>query len=1185
MGVTFTYNAELGKHFDVETLFEDGYEAVFLGIGAHESLKLRVKGEEQLGVWGAVEFLREFNLGKEVKIGKKVAVIGGGNAAIDAARTAKRLGAEVTIVYRRTRAEMPADAAEVDAALDEGIKLEYLAAPVEILGDGKVTGMRCIKMELGEPDDSGRRRPVAVEGSEYDTEYDMIIPSISQQPVAACIDTIPEKVKDEWRTTHEAAARPPKAGTLEGAAEIELTKWNTFAVEEVTGAVNTRGVFAGGDAVTGPGMVTDAMGTARTAAWAICDFLGIEAVVPKPSSLPEVDHDEVPIDDYDKTPRAATPHIEVKSREANFDEVELVLSEEQAQAEARRCLECGICSECLECVTACKPEAIRHFDVDEVLEIPVGSVVLTGGFEPFDAELKSAYGYGRIPDVVTSMEFERMLSASGPWGGHLQRPSNEEEPIKIAWLQCVGSRDTTVDKGYCSSVCCMYATKQAVIAKEHSAIVEPTIFFMDNRSYGKEFDRYIDRAEKQYGVRYVRSRVDKIDNEDGKPVVRFEYEDGGFGREHFDLVVLSIGLGADAETVELLNKLEIDTDGYGFVAAPDFAPTSTSRPGVYAAGAIAGPKDIPESVTEASAAAAAAGAIVAPSRDTLLAEPVFPEPRDIKGQEPRVGVFICHCGINIGGIVDVPAVVEYAADLPYVVYNEENLFTCSQDTQKLMGEMIQEHNLNRVVVASCTPRTHEPLFRETLKESGLNPYLFEMANIREHCSWVHMDQKEEATEKAKELMQMAVARCVNLEPLADIELPVTQSALVIGGGVAGMTAAAAIAESGFPVTLVEREERLGGNLLHIHYTIDGKDTAPLLKELEEKVRGNENISVYTGAEIESVNGFVGNFAGVINNGGGTTELEVGAVVVATGGSEAEQKEFALGESDRVMTQRELEAGLAGGKIPHDAKSVAMIHCVGSRDEEHYYCSRTCCAETVKNALKVKELNPEAEVYCFYRDMRTYGEAEDYYRTAREKGVIFVRFDPERKPAISPNGKKLTVNFYDFIVGDDVEVEVDLLALAEGAWPDVEGNKRLAEMLKVPLTADGFYLEAHMKLRPVDFATEGVFVCGLAHGPKTVEESISQAQAAAARAITILAKDTITAEGRVAGVDENRCIGCGTCVSICPYIAIELDMEKGVAVVNEGLCKGCGSCAAACWSAAIDIAGVSNEQLLEAITAL
>jgi heterodisulfide reductase subunit A-like polyferredoxin len=591
LGVQFHYNAELGKAFALDDLFEDGYKAAFVGVGAHESLKLRCAGEELEGVVGAVEFLREFNQEGKVWVGKKVAVIGGGNAAIDAARTAKRLGADVTIFYRRTRVEMPADDLEIEEALREGVGLELLTAPDEILGeDGRVVGMRVQRMELGEPDESGRRRPVPIEGDTYDVELDMVIPAISQAPVVEHLDA------DE---------------------AICLTKWRTIEVDEKTGMTGRAGVFAGGDDVTGPGMVTEAMAQGRRAARGIIDYLnGGEYPVPEPTNLPVVESDDVPKEGAEPMPRAQMPELPPEKREGNFDEVELGLTEEQAVAEAKRCLSCGICSECLECVTACKPEAIRHSDVERVEEIPVGAVVLAAGFEEFDATLKSEYGYGRIPDVVTSIEFERLLSASGPFGGHLQRLSDGETPVKVAWLQCVGSRDTSVNRGYCSSVCCMYATKQAVIAREHDANVQPTIFFMDMRSFGKEFDRYIERAESEYGVRFIRSRVDSVEREDGKLILKYEDEAGAFSREEFDLVVLSVGLDVDPETRALLERLDLGIDKYNFVAAPPFRPTDTSRPGVFAAGAVAGPKDIPESVTQASAAAAQASATVAPARWT-----------------------------------------------------------------------------------------------------------------------------------------------------------------------------------------------------------------------------------------------------------------------------------------------------------------------------------------------------------------------------------------------------------------------------------------------------------------------------------------------------------------------------------------------------------------------------------------
>ena len=839
---------------------------------------------------------------------------------------------------------------------------------------------------------------------------------------------------------------------------------------------------------------------------------------------------------------------------------------------------------CRICEDVCPKDAVDLDAKEEIVELEVGAIIVAPGFEKFDAALKSEYGYGRLPNVITSAEFELLNRGDGLTDGHILM-ENGEPPTSIAFLQCVGSRDTTVGRGYCSSVCCMYATKEAVIAKEHDPRLEPTIFFMDMRSFGKEFDRYIERAEHEYGIRFVRSRIDSVERENGKLILKYENEAGAFAREEFDLVVLSVGLTVDDDTKAMLERLGLEADKYDFAASPPFHPTDTSHPGVFAAGAVAGPKDIPESVTQASAAAAQAAAAVAPARWTETSEVQFPPEREIAGEPPRVGIFICHCGINIAGVVDVAAVVDYAATLPWVSYVERNLFTCSEDTQKLISEKIAEHNLTRVVVAACTPRTHEPLFRATLRDAGLNPYLFEMANIREHCSWVHMKQPEEATAKAKELVRMAVARAVDLSPLTDIELTVTQTALVIGGGAAGMTAALALADQGFETYLVEKEAELGGHLHHIKYLPGGAEVKPFLDELVSKIERHEKIKLFTGATLKSVSGFVGNYVSVVEDKEGEHELEHGAVVVATGARMAEHEEFGYGSSDRVVAQRDLEEALAEGKVPHGASSVVMVQCVGSRDDEHPYCSRVCCTGAVKNALKLKKLNAEANIYVLYRDLRTYGEAEDYYREAREKGVFFARFEPENKPVVTPAGNKVKVKWYDIILGEDVELEVDLVALAQGTWPDITANKELAEMLKVPLTADGFFLEAHMKLRPVDFATDGVFLCGLAHAPKTIEESIAQAQAAAARAATILAKPTIKAEGRVAVVNERRCIACGTCEAVCPYGAIEINKEKMVAEVNAGLCKGCGSCAAACWSAAVDVAGVTNEQLLDAITAL
>jgi len=875
-----------------------------------------------------------------------------------------------------------------------------------------------------------------------------------------------------------------------------------------------------------------------------------------------------------------------------------------------KCIGCGLCQ------NLCLAEAVKYDDQQQTKQIVVGAIILAPGFEEFDARLRGEYGYGRYPNVVTSIEFERILSASGPFKGRVQRPSDGDIPTRIAFIQCVGSRDAAHERGYCSSVCCMYATKEAVIAKEHMGQIEPTIFYMDMRAYGKDFDKYVERAKEEYGVRYVRHMVSLIreDPSTNNLLVRHEAENGGMVQEEFDLIVLSLGFEPSPGIRSLAERLGIELNGYGFCQTAPLAPLSTSRPGIFVCGAFSGPKDIPETVIQASGAAAAAGGVLAAARGTLVKRKEYPPERDIRGEPPRIGVFICFCGINIGGVVDVPQVVDYARTLPHVVYAESNLYTCSQDTQERIKETIDEHGLNRVIVASCTPRTHEPLFQETIQEAGLNRYLFEMANIRDQCSWVHMHQPEAATHKAKDLVRMAVAKAQRLEPLRRLSLPVTRAGLVIGGGLSGMTAALALAEEGFEAYLVEREGELGGMLRRIHYTLEGHRVQEYLRGLVQRVRANPRVHVFAEAEVQDVSGYVGNFITTVHvNGGENEELGHGVVIVATGAEEYRSQEHLYGEDPRVVTQSELEAMLAGagnevqvtsdegeGTVwpssatwsPKHPDSVVMIQCVGSRNGEHPYCSRTCCSEAVKNALKIKELSPETSVLVLYRDMRTYGFKEDYYRRAREAGVIFMHYDAEREPQVGKqhlNGKDiLQVRLPDPLTGDTLVIDADLVVLSVATVPRSE-NRALAQMLKVPLNEDGFFLEAHVKLRPVDFATEGVFVCGLAHSPKFVEESIAQAEAAASRACTILSREMIEAEGVVPTVNVSRCTACGLCELVCAYNAVEVtvvDERRGIkaAQVNEALCKGCGACAAGCRSGAIDLRGFTNEQVLAAITA-
>ncbi|MGE5588433.1 MAG: FAD-dependent oxidoreductase [Clostridia bacterium] len=898
------------------------------------------------------------------------------------------------------------------------------------------------------------------------------------------------------------------------------------------------------------------------------------------------------------------------------------------------CVGCGLCE------NMCLAGAIRYDDVPRERRISVGAIVLAPGFRPFDPSLRREYGYGRYPNVVTSTEFERILSASGPYEGRVLRPSDGDIPEKIAFIQCVGSRDRARGGRYCSSVCCMYATKEAVIAKEHAPGVQATIFYMDMRSYGKGFDAYVERAKREYGVRYIRTRVAEVSEVRATHdlIVSFESDEGRVAKEKFDLVVLSVGLEPPEGAGRLAEVLGIELDENGFARTSALDPLATTRPGVYVCGAMQGPKDIPETVTQASGAAGAAGALLGSARGTLVREKQYPPEKDFRGVGPRIGVFVCHCGINIGGVVDVPAVVDYAKTLPNVVYAERNLYTCSQDTQQRIQQKIEEHGLTRVVVASCTPRTHEPLFQETIREAGLNHYLFAMANIRDQCSWVHMHEPEKATDKAKALVRAAVAKAALLEPLERLPIEVQRSALVIGGGLAGMIAALDLADQGFKAYLVESEAELGGHLRKINRTLGGDDVQAYLRELVARVVSRPLIEVHTSSEVVEIEGYLGNFRSRVvdrsqGNGeaGAVRELafEHGVIIVATGAREYRPSGFLYGEHPAVVTQSELERSLASGRWlvspaartgDRGGKSVVMIQCVGSRDGERGYCSRVCCSEAVKNAIRLKDADPDVDVYVLYRDVRTYGWREAYFEEARRRGVVFVRYPEEQMPVVSrwgggdrgpetgdggrkgsdagcvggggdPGGNgdgesdgRLLVEVTDTLLDERLAIPADLVVLSTGIVPD-ERNKKIAQMLKVPLDECGFFLEAHMKLRPVDFATEGVFLAGLAHAPKTIDETIAQAHAAAARACAVLASGTITSEGIKSEVTKARCAGCGVCVETCQYKAIEIDPEDNVAKVNPALCKGCGLCAATCRCGAVTLKGFTEEEILAEVKAL
>ncbi|PKN33108.1 MAG: 4Fe-4S ferredoxin [Deltaproteobacteria bacterium HGW-Deltaproteobacteria-19] len=1162
LGVKIHLNRPVGKDLPFVQLQKD-FDAVFIGCGTVNSSKLNIPGEDMQGVIHGVDYLKRVNLGEKVFLGDKVAVVGGGNVAMDAVRTAIRTGSkDVFILYRRSRAEMPAAPEEIEEALEEGIKMEFLVAPKRVVGEGgKVTGIECTRMELGEPDASGRRRPIEIKGSEFVVPCDALIPAIGQEADLGFVT--------------------PESG-------VAINKWKNFDVDGVTFATNVPGVFAGGDVVTGPQTVVKAVFAGKEAAVSIDRYLqGEDMAAGRAKDWTKDLADKADVSAVPKAPRAKYPHMKPEERRTTFQEVGIGFDEEEAVREAQRCLACGICSECYQCVDACIAKAINHDDTFEEETIEVGAVIAAPGFETFDASIRGEYGFGTYANVVTAIQFERILSASGPYFGHVQRISDGKEPKKIAFIQCVGSRDTSCGNSWCSSVCCMYATKEAIIGKEHAKELEPTIFFMDIRAHGKDFDRFVNRAKNEYGIRYIRSMPSSVKElqQSKNLLLKYVTEDGKLVEEEFEMVVLSVGLTPPPEAAKLAKALGIDLEEHGFCRTALENPVQTTRGGVFVCGAFGGPKDIPETVMEASSAAACASGLLAERRGTMITEEELPLETDIRGVGPRTGVFVCHCGINIGGVVDVPGVVEYAKTLPNVVFATDNLFTCSQDTAVKMGEVIKEQNLTRVVVASCSPRTHEGLFQENCEKAGLNRYLFEMANIRDQDSWVHMHEPEAATEKAKDLVRMSIAKAQFLKPLKPGQLGVNKNVLIIGGGLAGITAALSFADQGFQSYIVEKKPSLGGNYASLYYTLEGLDTKKHLAGLIDRVKKSELIQVYTGTEIKKIEGFIGNYKTTITTKDGENQFEHGVVIVATGGYELETKEYLYGQSDRVLTQRDLEKMIAEKDAKATAaKSITMIQCVGSRIPERPYCSRYCCSEAMKNALKLKEMDPEKDVTVIYRDIRTFGLKEDYYKKARELNVKFVRYDEDRKPEVRAEGDKLVIRLLDPILNETVELKTDLLALSVGTVPNPE-NAEIGKMLKVPTNQDGFFLEAHVKLRPVDFATDGVFMCGMAHAPKLSEDSIVQANAAVSRACTILTKDFIEAEGKTAYVNKERCAACGLCEANCPFSAIAVDLAEGCAAVNAVLCKGCGVCTASCRMNAVDLNGFNNEEVLAQIAAM
>jgi heterodisulfide reductase subunit A-like polyferredoxin len=1144
-GVHIVLNCAVGKDKQFSDIKRES-DAVFISAGAHVSRKLHIDGEEKQNVAYGIEFLRQAaGANDKPPVKETVVVIGGGNVAIDVARTALRLGARrVELVSLEQRNEMPAYEDEIAATLAEGIVMRNGWGPKQILGNGSVSGIK-LKRCISVFDASGKFKPAYDEQKTATVDAQQVIIAIGQTVDAGLLSHI----------------------------GIENER-GCFKVNPTTLETSVKGVFAGGDNASGPGSVIEAVAAGKRAAESIIRFLNNEDLLPKrfEQSLRRVPEELLPLGTaVEKKNRSTANELGVELRIDNFQEVEFSFSEKDAIAEAERCLNCARCSECMECVSACEKKAIDHGMSEQRVRLDVGAVILAPGFDEYRAEQKGEYGFGRYPNVLTSVQFERMLSAAGPYQGHLVRRDNGKDAARIAWIQCVGSRESKPGNEYCSSICCMATTKQAILASEHLHGLQGTIFNMDIRAHGKDFDQYYERARAMTNLEYVKSVPSRIIQMPASGDLRIRYTDPakGYTEKDFDMVVLAVGIDPKISVTESIRNLGIEINEHGFCKTERLSPLETSRPGVFVAGAFQEPKDIPETVMQASAAAASAMELLSAARNTLIVSREYPNEHDVSDESPRIGVFVCHCGSNIAGTVDVEKVTESVKNQPGVVFATHTMYTCSDASLSNIKEQIVHNRLNRVVVASCTPRTHEPIFRETLREAGLNPFLFELANIRDQCSWVHSAEPDNATAKAIDLTKMSIARAFKLTPLEGEKLSIHQNAVILGGGVSGMTAALSLAEQGYDVELIEKTSQLGGNLARVHSTLENENLDAFKANLMERCSTHRNIDCHLNSTVKSVAGHIGEFKIRIDKDGKAKEFTCGAIIIATGARPAETKEYAYGKVKNVRTQSELEELLRAGRIEKKGQTYVMIQCVGSRNSENPFCSRICCSMAIKNALRIKREDPAATIYVLYRDIRTYGFREGYYRRARAAGVIFLRYDENNPPVVSDVNEVLSavkVESPDF--PESIVIEADHLILSTGIKAEKE-NKAISDMLKVPLNANGFYVEAHMKLRPVDFATEGLFVCGLAHSPKMLDENISQAKAAAARAATILSKTHLEVGAQVSVVNQNKCISCMTCVKVCPYGAPHCNYDHK-AEIDRAKCMGCGICVSECPARAIQL---------------
>ena len=814
---------------------------------------------------------------------------------------------------------------------------------------------------------------------------------------------------------------------------------------------------------------------------------------------------------------------------------------------------------------------VKTANVEE--DINAGAIILAAGIETFDPTKYDTYSYGTLPNVLTSVEYEQIQRPLGPEKGIPKRPSDGQIPKKIAWLQCVGSRDINqCDAPYCSSVCCMHALKEAVNTKAFDEDIETTIFYMDMRTHGKGFEDYFNDAISR-DIQLVRSRVHTIDPVPGNDDLEIVYSDDNeqIQKQTFNMIVLSVGLRPSAEAIELAKKIGVDLNENHFIAKGPFKPVSTNIPGIFVCGGLSGPFDIGESITQAAASVSEIAAVLGPA--PFSAPQPYPKPSKAATKKPKILVAYHFCpGMESGLSAELE---KQAGQIPGVAA----VVNVNGDILAKLTEKIKETDANRLVFASCTPVVHKSLIEEALKRTALNPYLYETVDLR-------AVDPDTAGAQLRDRIRMGVARAAFITPPPVREIQVVKRALVVGGGIAGLESALAISREGYPVTVVEKEKGLGGHGLHVKGTWQGYDVQAYLKALVSAVKKDKNIKVMTECKVKENKGFAGKFISTVEQKGKEKNISHGVTVLAPGANPIAPEEYLYGKNKNVYLWSEL-----GGKMVNDPKSIeaseaaVFIQCVGSREPDCPHCSNFCCSFAVRTAVDLKTKAPAMNIYILYREMRTYGERENIYREARDKGIIFIRYDLDNKPVVESLDEldKLKVTVYDPILERSVGLIADFVSLQSAIVGT--GNQELADIFRVNLDSNGFFAESPEKMRPVDSSSKGVYLAGLAHYPKDSGDSITQAKAAAARALEILSRDTVQVGGMVAEVNPEKCAVCCTCVRTCPFSVPYIDHETGAAYIDPGLCQGCGMCVAECPGKAIAMDTCSDQMLTEAASIL